>query len=227
MFISIYSFGIYVKGDVLLNVEEVAEWESYTLRVVFLLVMSTHTPFIFFIGKESLLAIFGLLYRRYVKLQRKKRREIRRRKRAERKARREQALRDTQTSSNSMTKIGPLKDVITRESEEQQYTIIKAGINNQRSGSIESDTSSDSEGSDCDEYSFVSDTDMVILNSVDQNIMNALVSHETHDEDLDNESDEDRQKEIKMQAKGAEDIIPTWMYYTITLLLYGGVVAAS
>ena len=60
MFISLYSFGLHIHGDVLQNVEEVTEWESYVLRGLFLLVMSTHTPYIFFIGKESLLAMFAL-----------------------------------------------------------------------------------------------------------------------------------------------------------------------
>jgi len=60
MFISLYSFGIHIHGDVLENVELVKAWESYVLRSIFLLVMATHTPFIFFIGKESILAMFAL-----------------------------------------------------------------------------------------------------------------------------------------------------------------------
>lgn len=60
MFVSLYSFGIHIQGDVLLNVEEVTAWESYVLRGIFLLVISTHTPFIIFIGKESLLALVAL-----------------------------------------------------------------------------------------------------------------------------------------------------------------------
>lgn len=62
MFVSLYTFGIHIKGDVLQNVEEVTAWESYILRAIFLLVMSTHTPFIFFIGKESLLALIALCW---------------------------------------------------------------------------------------------------------------------------------------------------------------------
>lgn len=64
MFISLYSFGIHVEGDVLVNVEGVSVWESYVLRGIFLLVISTHTPFIFFIGKESILALLALIYTR-------------------------------------------------------------------------------------------------------------------------------------------------------------------
>jgi amino acid permease len=62
MFVSLYSFGTHIKGDVLLNVEDVTEWESYILRVIFLLVISTHTPFIFFIGKEAVLSFVALIY---------------------------------------------------------------------------------------------------------------------------------------------------------------------
>ena len=62
MFVSLYSFGINVHGDVLENVEDVTVWESYVLRSIFLVVMATHTPFIFFIGKESILAIAALIY---------------------------------------------------------------------------------------------------------------------------------------------------------------------
>uniref|UniRef100_A0A7S3J0W6 Amino acid transporter transmembrane domain-containing protein n=1 Tax=Euplotes harpa TaxID=151035 RepID=A0A7S3J0W6_9SPIT len=60
MFLSLYSFGSEIEGDVLINVEEVRHWESYVLRGIFMLVISTHTPFIFFIGKESLLALIAL-----------------------------------------------------------------------------------------------------------------------------------------------------------------------
>lgn len=63
MFISLYSFGIHIQGDVLENVEHVRAWESYVLRSIFLLIMATHTPFIFFIGKESILDILRLIYK--------------------------------------------------------------------------------------------------------------------------------------------------------------------
>lgn len=59
---SLYSFGDQIQGDVLGNVEDVRTWESYTLRAIFLVVMATHTPFVLFIGKESVLAIVALLY---------------------------------------------------------------------------------------------------------------------------------------------------------------------
>jgi len=62
IFVSLYSFGVDIQGDVLENVEGVRVWESYVLRAIFLLVMAAHTPFIFFIGKGSVIAIVALLY---------------------------------------------------------------------------------------------------------------------------------------------------------------------
>lgn len=59
---SLYSFGINIHGDVLENVEEVRLWESYVLRAIFLVVLATHTPFVLFIGKESVLAIVALIF---------------------------------------------------------------------------------------------------------------------------------------------------------------------
>ena len=61
MFVTLYSFGSDINGDVLNNLHDVSHWESYVLRAIFLLVISTHTPFIFFIGKESVLAIVALI----------------------------------------------------------------------------------------------------------------------------------------------------------------------
>lgn len=61
MFVTLYSFGSDIDGDALNNLQDVSHWESYVLRGIFLLVISTHTPFIFFIGKESVLAIVALI----------------------------------------------------------------------------------------------------------------------------------------------------------------------
>ena len=48
-----------VQGDILANVNEVPSWISYVLRAIFIIVISTHTPFIFFLGKEGMLVILA------------------------------------------------------------------------------------------------------------------------------------------------------------------------
>lgn len=65
MFSGLYTFGVEIKGDVLQNLSTVTTWESYVLRAIFLLVMLTHTPFVFFIGKESVLCLAVLIYQRF------------------------------------------------------------------------------------------------------------------------------------------------------------------
>lgn len=67
MFSGLYAFGTSIEGDVLINVSELERWESYVLRVIFLLIMVTHTPFVFFIGKESVLGIAVLIYQKYTR----------------------------------------------------------------------------------------------------------------------------------------------------------------
>lgn len=216
MFISVYSFGIHIHGDILQNVEEVEEWESYVLRVIFLLVMSTHTPFIFFIGKESLLAIIALLYRRHIKRQKKRRRAERRARRKAKKEAKEKMLSD---------KTGELsKNLIS----DKGYTVVPtSGIqaNFERAMSLGSD-SSDSEGSDVDEYSYQSDSEILIMNSVHQNMANAFGYSKKRVEGPAKE-DEDSPEEEEEERTGAEDILPNWMYYTVTLGLYIFVVGVS
>ena len=65
MFSGLYVFGLAIKGDVLVNVSEMNSWESYVLRSIFLLIMMTHTPFVFFIGKESVLCLAVLIYSKF------------------------------------------------------------------------------------------------------------------------------------------------------------------
>ena len=67
MFSGLYAFGVKIEGDVLQNLAHVFSWESYVLRSIFLLIMVTHTPFTFFIGKESVLCIAVLVYSSFVK----------------------------------------------------------------------------------------------------------------------------------------------------------------
>lgn len=57
--LSIYAFGYALEGNVLDNISRMPTWESYVLRGIFLLVISTHTPFVFFVGKEALLTLIA------------------------------------------------------------------------------------------------------------------------------------------------------------------------
>ena len=51
---SIYKFGGTIFESVLDNVDEETNFESYIIRVSFLLVIACHVPYVFFSGKESL-----------------------------------------------------------------------------------------------------------------------------------------------------------------------------
>lgn len=62
MFTGLYNFGTHIEGDVLINVSRLSAWESYVIRTIFLLIMVTHTPFTFFLGKESVLCLAVLIY---------------------------------------------------------------------------------------------------------------------------------------------------------------------
>ena len=227
MFISIYSFGIHIRGDVLQNVEEVEEWESFVLRAIFLLVMSTHTPFIFFIGKESLLAIFGLLYRRHQKRQRRRRRAKRKARRKARQEAKSRALNDNHGLISS-----GLNDSLV-DPRNNNYKIVSAphlAQSFESTVSMNSGSSSDSEESDSEaENSYQSDTEIVIMNTVDANMVKAIgFSTKVIEVDKDEgESDSDENMDKKDTRKGAEDILPSWMYYSVTLGLYALVVAAS
>lgn len=60
-------FGSAIHSNVLDNIgEESRVWESYILRVAFLIVIGCHIPFVFFAGKESLLVIIDEIDRKSV-----------------------------------------------------------------------------------------------------------------------------------------------------------------
>ena len=226
LFVSIYSFGTKIEGDVLLNVEEVDEWESFILRVVFLLVMSTHTPFIFFIGKESLLAIIGLLYRKYAKL-------IKRRKRAKRRALRKAKAKNIKKKlpNNGIQASNDIRDSLVSNESDSNYKIISnLNVNGsfERTLSVESD-GSDSEGSEISSDSGEqSEDEIIIMNSVEKNMSSAIGINSNEDnEEVEEDSDDHNVEFKKPKAVGAEDILPIWVYYTTTLFLYSFVVLSS
>lgn len=61
--ISIFKFGGPIFESILDNVDEDTDFESYIIRVLFLIVLACHVPYIFFSGKESLCIIVDEIMR--------------------------------------------------------------------------------------------------------------------------------------------------------------------
>lgn len=57
--IGIYTFGYKLQGDIVETYNEMKTWETIVLRFVLLVLFLTHTPFIFFIGKEAMLTLIA------------------------------------------------------------------------------------------------------------------------------------------------------------------------
>lgn len=66
--ISLYMFGDCLQSSVLLNIgaEEPTNWESYVVRLAFMIVLACHIPFIFYMGKEGLLIIIDEIDRKSI-----------------------------------------------------------------------------------------------------------------------------------------------------------------
>mmetsp|Transcript_111993 Transcript_111993/g.154659 ORF Transcript_111993/g.154659 Transcript_111993/m.154659 type:complete len:141 (+) Transcript_111993:780-1202(+) len=66
--VSIYMFGDCLQSSVLINigVETPANWESYVVRIAFMIVLACHIPFIFYMGKESTLIIVDEINRKSI-----------------------------------------------------------------------------------------------------------------------------------------------------------------
>jgi len=55
--LAIYMFGSQLSDSILDNLDEMTSATSYIIRVMFLIVLTCHIPYVFYSGKESLLII--------------------------------------------------------------------------------------------------------------------------------------------------------------------------
>lgn len=182
MFVSLYSFGVDIQGDVLVNVESVTVWESYVLRAIFLLVMATHTPFIFFIGKESVLAIVALLYIRGDMKQ-----EI------------DQSELKFQAEDDQGQNISDERQGLLRENVSQEFTNQPSIRKSMRNLSL---------------------SDKMISEGVDRNVSMALPFSKKVKKSLVISGS-------ALKSTNSADLLPNWIYYTVTLIAYGLVIVAA
>jgi amino acid permease len=199
MFVSLYSFGIDIDGDVLKNVEDVSAWESYILRVIFLLVMTTHTPFIFFIGKESLIALVALLY-------------VRGRKE-------EEDLNNSHYVFEAADDEG--SDDIGTDNEDEEDEIHKKNViskvnANQSQPLILNSVATNKLN--------MSQSHKLISCSVDYNFSMALPFYNKVGKVL---TITGALAKSNKDINAAHDILPDWIYYSVTLSLYAAVVTAG
>lgn len=85
-FISVFMFGKHLEGSVLDNVDGECKpgtggelhcpWESYIIRILFLIVLACHIPFAFFSGKEAIFIIIDEIDRRSISTVLELRKEI-------------------------------------------------------------------------------------------------------------------------------------------------------
>ena len=189
MFISLYSFGVTINGDVLMNVEEVSAWESYVLRAIFLLVISTHTPFIIFIGKESLLALVALIYFR------------------------------NQTDD----KIGESR-LMFEELREETDDLDEDHVDDSHRSLI-TQKMNQTQRYRSTTFHQLNMSKRIISGSVDFNICAALPFYKkSFKKSRVSFKGNDKQEK---EATTAHDLLPNWIYYTVTLSLYGAVIVAS
>lgn len=69
--LALYSFGSTISSNMLDNIDSQDNWESYVLRVVFLIVVAFHIPFLFHPTKDSFLQMYFELKTRAISTQMK------------------------------------------------------------------------------------------------------------------------------------------------------------
>ena len=167
------------------------------MRGMFLIVMTMHTPFIGFIAKESLLCLAWIVNDRFVQ--------------------RQQIV-------NGKHKYDKIFDENNEGVHNQNTTINEGLVQNQPRNSIEKSEDFTKQGlvhpSNNDESLNVDDR-LKPLDSVHSAISDAILSHHSHGESSDATIISD------IDAKNVEDILPNWIYYSVTITMFVGTVIVS